>query len=356
MPDNSQNDCIKWMNSSLGLNLKSPDELSGGVPYCKLMSLMFPTFINMENVVIENQRTETGSINNFQILFSVFEKKRFHSEVELVDLATGDKQAHVKFIQWFHSKFHHRVAVSMYSNISRKVTKKLEFEEKQVRTELLRALQEQSLASETLKVKYSEINKTTEKKIEIIQVWKKLQEDAKKAAADVKKVVDDVLDFTVDKAKWSNNGNMEKFHPKIVMDIIGKVTKEGVSVQKSSTVHVLASAVENSITNICTAMNSIRMLEQFQRNAIASLENITNVSEHVQKQEIVVREMENVYKSKVRNSELANAASQDCQYALSVLDAYDVCKNPASKSRLSVDAFVAVRDARNKLASLKTIK
>ena len=121
----SKNEILKWVNSTLKLNMNKIEQACTGAVYCQIIDSVHPGKVKM-NKVNWKAKLEHEFIPNFKILQQAFIDCKIAKNIELSKLIKGKYQDNLEFLQWMKRYFDEKKSSSDYDPIARRYNCDLE--------------------------------------------------------------------------------------------------------------------------------------------------------------------------------------------------------------------------------------
>lgn len=122
----SKNEILKWVNSTLKLNMNKIEQACTGAVYCQIIDSVHPGKVKM-NKVNWKAKLEHEFIPNFKILQQAFIDCKIAKNIEVSKLIKGKYQDNLEFLQWMKRYYEEKKSSCDYDPITRRNNCDLEF-------------------------------------------------------------------------------------------------------------------------------------------------------------------------------------------------------------------------------------
>lgn len=100
----SKSEILKWLNTTLQLNVTKVEQASTGAIYCQLLDTLYPGKVKMSKVNWK-AKNELEFLQNLKILQQSFNDLGINKAIDIAKLAKGRYQDNFEILQWFKGYF-----------------------------------------------------------------------------------------------------------------------------------------------------------------------------------------------------------------------------------------------------------
>jgi len=346
-------DYIEWINESLDLNLESLDELKGGEIYCKFLDLMFPDCICLENVKSGQNLGEREIKHNVKIIEKAFKSQYIGERHEVFKMA-GNIEERLEFLQWFYSKFYYRIQICSLLKKSRQIQSMRTSEAEQAKRRASKEEDECVICrhksedfKQSLTISSTLLSETS--------IREDCMRDALESAAEVKDLVEDILDLEVERAT-EHYLEQAKVSPHV--DTLEKLASVVEKAREAVSSHLprFIPVVQKAVKCMNSALASIADLSKVNQEVSNAEEEekrklkLTEAS--IRSQSIRMQKAERIFDYKSSKADRSISAVKSCKYALAVMDVYENY-DETTKSSLYKDAASALKTVDDMIHSIE---
>ncbi|XP_033244123.1 microtubule-associated protein RP/EB family member 1-like [Drosophila miranda] len=96
----SRKEIIKWINSTLNIDIKKLEDLGSGAEYCQLFNQLHPDTINLKKVK-HGSHLQADFQANFLLLQLALQKVGVDKDIKIGRMIVGGRRENLDFAQWF---------------------------------------------------------------------------------------------------------------------------------------------------------------------------------------------------------------------------------------------------------------
>ena len=111
----SRSEILKWINSTLKVEVASIEQLGSGSIYCHLLDAAYPSKVPLQKVKWSTQM-EVDFISNFKVLQSCFEHLGIARNIDIQRLVRAKYQDNLEFAQWMKGELGPKIALNTKYN------------------------------------------------------------------------------------------------------------------------------------------------------------------------------------------------------------------------------------------------
>jgi microtubule-associated protein, RP/EB family len=114
-----KNEILKWVNTTLKLNLSKIEQACTGAVYCQIIDSIHPNKVKM-NKVNWKAKLEHEYIPNYKILQLAFIDCQIPKNIEVEKLIKGKYQDNLEFLQWMKRYYEEKQGTTDYDPVARR--------------------------------------------------------------------------------------------------------------------------------------------------------------------------------------------------------------------------------------------
>ncbi|EDW24824.1 GL24349 [Drosophila persimilis] len=104
----SRKEIIKWINSTLNIDIKKLEALGSGAEYCQLFNQLHPGTINLKKVK-HGSHLQADYQANFLLLQRALQKVGVDKDIQIGRMIVGGRRENLDFAQWFKKLYNRNI-------------------------------------------------------------------------------------------------------------------------------------------------------------------------------------------------------------------------------------------------------
>ena len=340
---------IMWVQECCGSDCSSIEDLGDGLAYCKILSIMYPAMININEATVTMSRSDIAATTNWQLIQKCFRELNIQKKLDVGGLVSRKTDPNLDFAQWFYTAFSARMKVIKCCEAAKnvRVLKEIEaenalklFEEESRKEQQLLKIQADAEADV---IATQDLFATEEAKA-------KDAEDAMKVAIDVAGSIKDIVQQSLDEEVRLAAENTKFGLYGGESDIPKAIGKKSDSV--NSAIEETVSAREYAISAIKALAEAHHIAVKASKTAKAKVVDATvNAKEQTER----TQKLKKVLEMKDIECKKAEDAVKHAKFALAVLDAYENA-DVNLQTRVHKDAVTALKRVEDCLDAFDVVK